>query len=231
MSQAKTKSDQSKAIRKYIFDNFEENANAPVLEQVMLKFKLDRSAAFKALLDLESSHHIFLVPGTQRILMAWPFSSVATPFQVKLAREKKRYFANCAWDAVAFHVMLRKEQSIVSYCHHCAEEITIRLKDQKPISPGKIDPLVYLALPAAKWWENILSTCSNNMVFFSSHEHLADWSKSSAATGEALTIEQTLKLSVPFYNKKMSIDYVRPSRNETIALFQSLELTGEFWKI
>ena len=131
MSQAKTKSDHSKAIRKYIFDYFEENANAPVLEQVMIKFELDRSAAFKALLDLESAHHIFLVPGTQRILMAWPFSSVATPFQVKLAPEKRRYFANCAWDAVAFHVMLRKEQSILSYCHHCAEEINIRPKDQR----------------------------------------------------------------------------------------------------
>ena len=231
MSQAKTKSDQSKAIRKYIFDYFEANANAPVLEQVMLKFKLDRSAAFKALLDLESAHHIFLVPGTQRILMAWPFSSVATPFQVKLATEKIQYFANCAWDAVAFHVMLRKDQSIVSYCHHCAEEISIRLKDQKRVPSGPNNPLVYLALPAAKWWENILSTCSNNMVFFSAPEHLTDWSKTNAAIGEALTVEQTLKLSVPFYQKKMSIDYFRPSRDETIALFQSLNLEGDFWKI
>lgn len=231
MSQAKTKLDQNKALRKYIFDYFEEKATAPVLEQVMLKFKLDRFTAFKALLDLESAHHIFLVPGTQRILMAWPFSSAATPFRVKLATEKREYFANCAWDAVAFHVMLRKEQSIVSYCHHCAEEIKISLKDQKQVPSSSSNPLVYLALPAAKWWENILSTCSNNMVFFSSHEHLTDWSKSSGAIGEALTIEQTLKLSVPFYHKKMSIDYVRPSRDETIALFQSLHLTGDFWKI
>lgn len=223
--------DQTKLVRKYIFDYFEKNETSPVLEQIMLKFELDRHEAFKTLQELEAAHHIYLVPGTQRILMAWPFSSVATPFRVRLAKEKREYFANCAWDAVAFHVMLQKEQSIMSYCHHCAEEINIRLKDQKRVPSSLNNPLVYLALPAAKWWENILSTCSNNMVFFSSHEHLADWSKSTATTGEALTIEQTLKLSVPFYHKKMNTDYVRPSRDETIALFQSLHLTGDFWKI
>jgi hypothetical protein len=97
--------------------------------------------------------------------------------------------------------------------------------------PGE-SPLVYLSLRAAKWWENILLTCSNNMVFFSSHQHLEDWKNSSSITGgEALTIEQTLKLSIPFYRHKMSIDYARPSREETIAHFKSLGLTGEFWKV
>ena len=93
-------------------------------------------------------------------------------------------------------------------------------------------PLVYLALPASKWWDNILLTCSNNMVFFSSKKHLAEWINSGSQTGgEALTIEQTLRLSVPIYRTKMSLDYVRPSREQTIAHFQSLELTSDFWKI
>jgi hypothetical protein len=49
--------------------------------------------------------------------------------------------------------------------------------------------------------------------------------------GEALTIEQTLRLSVPIYEDKMSLDYARPSREQTIAHFQSLGLTSDFWKI
>jgi hypothetical protein len=220
-------------VRKYIFDYFEDHASAPILEQIMLEFNTDRSTAFRSLLDLESAHHILLVPGTQRVLMAWPFSSVATPFRVRITATKKEYFANCAWDAVALHVMLGKEQEIDSYCHHCAETITIRLKDQRRVSSRLGDsPLVYLSLPAAKWWENILLTCSNNMVFFSSHQHLDDWRKSNSATGgEALTIEQTLKLSIPFYHDKMSIDYTRPSRDQTVAHFTSLGLTGDFWRI
>jgi hypothetical protein len=217
----------------YILEHFEEYATAPVLEQIMRRFELDRLSAFKVLSDLQSARHIALLTGTQRILMAFPFSSIVTPFRVKVAGKDDEYFANCAWDAVAIHVALGKEQWISSYCHHCSEDIKIHLKDQKLVS-RQLDnyPLVYLALPASRWWENILLTCSNNMVFFSSRNHLAEWVKSGNVTGgEALTIEQTLRLSLPIYKTKMSLDYVRPSREQTSAHFHSLGLTSDFWKI
>ena len=198
----------------------------------MQEFELKRPEAYRVLLDLESAHHIFLIPGTQRILMAWPFSSVATPFKVKLSNSENEYFANCAWDAIAFHVMLGKEQRTDSFCHHCVEKISIDLKDQKKVSSRPSDPLVYLSLPAAKWWENILLTCSNNMVFFSSKKHLEDWLiLNPSSKGQALTIEQTLKLSIPIYRDKMSIDYSRPSKEETVSHFRSLGLTGDFWTL
>lgn len=233
MSHSDTSENLQRNVRKYIFEHFEEHTTAPVLEQIMQKFGLDRASAFKVLADLQSARHIALLTGTQRILMAFPFSSIVTPFRVKVTGKEKEYFANCAWDAVAIHVALGKEQWISSYCHHCSEDIKVHLKDQRMISQQFDDqPLVYLALPASKWWENILLTCSNNMVFFSSKDHLADWINSTATTGgEALTIDQTLRLSVPIYRTKMNIDYARPSREQTIAHFQSLGLTSDFWKI
>jgi len=233
MSQSSASENLRKNVRKFIFEHFEENATAPVLEQIMREFRLDRMSAFKVLEELQSARHISLLPGTQRILMAFPFSGIVTPFRVKVDGMDKEYFANCAWDAVAIHVALGKEQWISSYCHHCSEDIRIHLKDQKVI-PKQSDsqPLIYLALPASKWWENITLTCSNNMVFFGSKDHLAEWIKSeTAAGGEALTIDQTLRLSVPIYKTKMSLDYARPSREQTIANFRSLGLTSDFWKI
>lgn len=222
-----------KNVRKYIFDHFEEHTTAPVLEQIMRKFGLDRASSFKVLEDLQSARHIALLNGTVRILMAFPFSGIVTPFRVRVAGKDKEYFANCAWDAVAIHVALGKEQWISSYCHHCSEDIRIHLKDQRVVSEhSNKQPLVYLALPASKWWENITLTCSNNMVFFSEKDHLAEWIRSGAAIGgEALTIEQILRLSVPIYETKMNLDYARPSREQTIAHFQSLGFTSDFWKI
>ncbi len=233
MSQSASSESLQKNVRKYIFEHFEEHTTAPVLEQIMQKFGLNRASAFKLLEELQSPRHIALLAGTQRILMAFPFSSVVTPFRVKVTGKEKEYFANCAWDAVAIHVALGKEQWISSYCHHCSEDIKIHLKDQRVVSKqSDKQPLVYLALPASKWWENITLTCANNMVFFSSKDHLAEWTRSGAAAGgEALTIDQTLLLSVPIYKTKMSLDYARPSREQTIAHFQSLGLTSDFRKI
>ena len=176
MSQSSASENLRKNVRKFIFEHFEEYAIAPVLEQIMQKFELDRTSAFNVLVDLQSARHIALLPGTQRILMTFPFSSIVTPFKVRIARKEKDYFANCAWDAVAIHVAVGKEQWIDSYCHHCAEDITIHLKDQRMVSEGShSQALIYLALPASKWWENIVLTCSNNMVFFSSKNNLAEW--------------------------------------------------------
>jgi len=232
MSQSSASENLQKNVRKYIFEHFEEHTTAPVLEQIMRKFGLDRVSAFKVLTDLQSARHIALLTGTQRILMAFPFSSIVTPFRVRVAGKDKEYFANCAWDAVAIHVALGNELWISSYCHHCSEDVKIHLKDQRVVSQSDNQPIVYLALPASRWWENILLTCSNNMVFFSSKNHLAEWMKSVNVTGgEALTIEQTLRLSLPIYKTKMSLDYARPSREQTIAHFQSLGLSSDFWKI
>ena len=163
-------------VRKYVFDHFLEYAVPPVLEQIMERYHLERPDAFAVLKALEEARHLKLVPGTQRILMAFPFSAVATPFRATRPVIGRRYYANCAWDAVAFHTMLHEIVRIESRCHHCAKPISIELAGGKSrASPPR--PVVYLALPASQWWNDIVSTCSNHMVFFSSESHLTSGGK------------------------------------------------------
>src|SRR5438094_10007844 len=66
-------------VRKYVFVHFLEYSVPPVAEQIMKRFHLGRPQALEVLRALETGRHVRLVPGTQRILMAWPFSAVATP--------------------------------------------------------------------------------------------------------------------------------------------------------
>src|SRR5439155_446591 len=81
--------------------------------------------------------------------VAFPFSAVATPFIVTL-RNRRWYFANCAWDAVAFHAMLNEEIRIGSQCHHCAESISITLANGRATASPR-ETRVYLSLPATQW--------------------------------------------------------------------------------
>ena len=94
------------------------------------------------------------------------------------------------------------------------------------------EPLVFISVPAASWWDNIVNTCSNNMVFFSSREHLDEWlAANPGLTGEALTIEKTLELSIPLYKDKMKLEYVRPTKDQLAAYLDSIGLRGDFWKL
>src|SRR3989442_7774963 len=152
-------------VRKYVFDHFLEHAVPPVLEQIMERYHLDRVKAFAVLKALEDARHLKLVPGTQRILMAFPFSGVATPFRVTRPVIRRRYYANCAWDAVAFHAMLHEIIRIEGRCHHCAEPILIELAGGQSRAFAR-GPLVYLAPPPAQTWDGILITCWDHNVVF-----------------------------------------------------------------
>lgn len=219
----------SRDVRKYIFDYFLENCRAPVLEEIMSRFGMTRDAGAEVLEELEVAHHVIRVPATNRILMANPFSALDTPFRVSVGN--KRYFGACAWDAVAYHVMLGRDTQVDSYCHHCAERISIWFKNGVASSKPPM-PLVYLSLPASKWWENIVITCANHMVFFSSEEHVDEWLKEHPGPfGAALTMDQALKISIPIYRDKMDLDYARPAKEELMAYWGSMGLKGDFWKL
>jgi hypothetical protein len=218
------------AVRKFVFDHFLEHAAPPVVEQVMREFSLSRDEAADVLESLQAARHIALVTGTARVLMAFPFSAIATPFQATVG--DRTYFANCAWDAIAFHAMLRDDVRVQSFCHHCATPIEIELRDGRAVRVEPDEALVYLALPPRQWWEDIITTCSNTMVFFASPAH-RDASALCAPPDEAasLTPDQVHVLSGPIYETKLALDYARPSREDLLAHFAAMGLSGPYWSL
>ena len=94
------------------------------------------------------------------------------------------------------------------------------------------DAIVYLALRPAQWWEDIITTCSNTMVFFSSPAH-RDASDLAAPAEQAasLTPDEVHALGIPLYSRKLALDYERPGRDELLAHFRSLGLTSPYWQL
>jgi Alkylmercury lyase len=218
-------------VRLHIYEHFLAHSVPPVAEELMRDFSLSRAEVSEVLGEVAASRNVALVKGTLRILMAFPFSAMATPFRVH-ARARD-YFANCAWDAVAFHAMLGGDDVAVdSFCHHCATPIRIELSGGRATVVDPPETIVYLALRPTQWWEDIITTCSNTMVFFASPEH-RDASDLCAPADQAasLTPDQAHALSIPLYGSRLSIDYIRPGRDELMAHFAALGLTGPYWQI
>lgn len=218
-------------VRKFVFDFFLKETFAPSIEEIAAGTKLSRSHASAALERLDAAHHIKLLEGTDRILMAFPLSAVASPHRVA-RRSGQRYFANCAWDAVAFHPMLGEPVEITSFCRHCGLPIRFRMESGRGVPSGGHLPVVYLAWPAATWWNDIVRTCANSMVFFDSATHFADWqARPESKSGAVLTIDQVMGLSLPLYAKKLDLDYERPPNEVLLTTFAKLGLTGKFWQL
>lgn len=102
---------------------------------------------------LARSRLLVLEPDGETIRMAPPFSGVPTQHRVTAAGVS--YYANCAWDAFGIPAALNRPAEVVSRCEQSKEtlRLTVGLDGPEPS-----DWLFHCAVPAAKWWEDIVFT-------------------------------------------------------------------------
>jgi len=84
-------------------------------------------------------------------------------------------------------------------------------------------------MPVARWYENLINTCSNNMVYFSSRDHMESWLENAPLNGEALTVEKMADVCKPLAEGRLDLDWQRPTRDELMAYWDSVGLTSPFW--
>jgi hypothetical protein len=215
-------------LRKFVFDRFLKTARAPLVEELMQQFQMGRDEVVQRLEELQAAHHILLLPGTGRILMANPFSNLPTPFRV--SSNSLQYFANCAWDAVAMHLVLNREVRVSSHCHHCGAPIEFGLNRGAGTPNEGADVVIFLGTPVSNWYENLVVTCSNTMVFFSSRVHLDEWQRTHPGwEGATLSVDQTIEVVRPISTGRATLDYQMPSRAELMTHRKSIGRSGAFW--
>ena len=117
----------------------------------------DVAASFER---LAAGRAIVLVRGTQDILMAAPFSGVRTDHQVQTAIA--RYDANCIWDALGIPAMLAAagrsgDATITSRCEDCGAPLMLEIRAGR-VTAEPDDVVVHFAVPAARWWQDIVFT-------------------------------------------------------------------------
>jgi len=223
--------DAERSTRKFVFDYFVEHSIAPSAPEIAAGLGLPLGQVKDSLHALDEAHHLKLLEGTSRILMAFPFSAIATPFRVT-REDGRRYFANCAWDSIAFHPMLNEPVRVDSFCDRCGKAIGFRLEDGKGIRLEGPLPSVLLALPAARWWNDITRTCANTMVFLGEEEARSGGSESNAPLEPGrITVDQVAEMSVPIYSGKLNREYDRPPARVIQAAFRQLGLTGPYWEL
>ena len=97
---------------------------------------------------------LVLEPGDPaRIRMAPPFAGVETPFRVLV--QDKIYYANCAWDSLGIPAALHMDALIEASDAYTGEPITLEVRDARPVHQPCV---IHFAVPAARWWEDILYT-------------------------------------------------------------------------
>ncbi len=141
------------SVKQAIYHSFVHNSRGPSVDEVAGRLEADREAVAEAYRSLASQRVLVLQEDGESIRMALPFSGIPTQHQVEV--EGRRYFANCAWDALGIPAALHKPGVVTSRCEQSHEPLRLEVSLEGPEpSPW----LFHCLVPAAKWWDDVVFT-------------------------------------------------------------------------
>ncbi len=104
-----------------------------------------------ALRSLADEHRLVLLPGTDSVWMAHPFSAVATDFVVRIG--DRTWYANCVWDGLSILALLG-DGTLDTHSPATKEPMRFSVMDRRVRGEG----LVHFLVPAMSFWEDIAFT-------------------------------------------------------------------------
>lgn len=98
-------------------------------------------------LDELAAAHIVVIDAEGRIRMAHPFAAPGGAAEVTAGR--RRWWGSCAWDGLGVVAALELADATVA-----GNGVTLRVHDGEVLD----DAWFHVAVPAARWWEDIAHT-------------------------------------------------------------------------
>ncbi len=138
-------------IRNEIYSSFVATGQAPAPADVADALGLAEDEVAGAYRRLHDAHALVLEPDTTGIRMLNPFSAVPTPHRVEAGG--RRWFANCAWDALGIPAALHADGAVLSECPDCGEPLELEVRGGELVRGA--DLLVHFVVPARRWWNDI----------------------------------------------------------------------------
>ncbi len=141
-------------VKLAIYRTIADTGATPSSSEIARSLDLDEEQVLGAFAQLHGQRLLVPEPADPtRIRMAPPFSGVPTSFPVDA--NGKRYYANCVWDAYGVAAALHADAIIPAVDGFSGEPLTLEVKDNRAVP----QPFVaHFAVPAAQWWDDIVST-------------------------------------------------------------------------
>src|ERR1051326_6237210 len=141
------------AVRLALYREFVRMGSAHTAEALAAGMQSSTAEIRAALERLAAGKAIVLQPESRNILMANPLSAVPTPFRVQTPGHS--FFGSCVWDGLGLMAMIRTDSVLDTSCACCGEAMTIGMRGAEI---GPASGVIHFAIPAKRWWENIVFT-------------------------------------------------------------------------
>jgi hypothetical protein len=138
-------------VRVTVYEETVAGGTPPRVDRLAELLSLPAPVVRESLERLAAARALVLQPTSREILMANPFSAVATPFVVHAGG--RRYYGNCVWDALGIPAMVRSDATVHTSCACCGEAMELAVAGG---SLAPVEAAVHFAIPARRWWDDIV---------------------------------------------------------------------------
>lgn len=209
-------------INRFIFDK----GFAPTVDELVKLASADKSHIEQGLKALADNHALVLHPNSFDIWVAHPFALFPTLFWVKT--KHKQWWGNCIWCSFGIATLTKADTEIYTKLQGQEESLTIHISDNKLVEENFV---VHLPIPACKFWDNVIYTCANMLIFRNKNE-VDEWcQRHNKPKGQVLPIGQVWELSKLWYGNYLDPDFKQKTKQEAEGIFEQIGLTSNFWKL
>ena len=175
---------------------------------------------------LADAHALLLHPGTTRPWAVHPFA--LAPGSCWVRTPAKGYWANCLYCALGIAAALRCDAVITTRLG--GEEETVRYEvSSEGVMP--CENLFHLSTPPARWWDNVIFSCSTFQPFRSDRDIDTWCTAHDLPRGAVLTIPQLWGFARDWYGGYVHEPWRKRTAAEIREVFARHGLTGPFWDI
>jgi hypothetical protein len=140
--------------RAAVYASFRDRSAPPSVRELAGTLNAAEDEVSSALHNLAAEHCLVLVPGTESIWMAHPFSGIETDFVVSAGG--RRWFANCVWDGLSILALFDGGDGGGGGAldtHSPATGAPLRFE----VSAGAVqgEGIVHFLVPARRFWDDI----------------------------------------------------------------------------
>jgi hypothetical protein len=135
-------------VRAAVIHGLRDAGSAPATAEIATRLGAPEADVVAALHALADAHRLALVPGTDRVWMAHPFSNVETDCVVRIG--ERRWFANCAWDGLAILALLG-DGTFDTRSHGTNAPLHFTVTDRRVAGEG----IIHLLVPARDFWKDV----------------------------------------------------------------------------
>lgn len=197
--------------------------HAPGLAEIAAALGEGTASIAESLRRIEANHGLVLHPGSVDVWIAHPFS--LSPTAVWVASGARGWWSPCLWCATGVVALAAPDATLRVRLGGEAEDLSIRFSGGRPVDDGLV---VHFPVPPRDAWANF---CALVLPFRSEAEVDAWCARHALAKGAVVPLSQVADLGRAWYGRHLDVTWVKWSVPEAREIFESVGLTGPFWRL